>query len=77
MKALKRIALIALVSVGLAHAGSEFQIQKVDPVERLNGVEHIALNYGEISPRTGRPATNYVHGYMRSNGTYVNGYWRS
>lgn len=37
----------------------------------------VALNYGEISPRTGRPATNRVNGYYRSNGTYVNSYYRS
>ena len=40
-------------------------------------IEKIALGYGEISPRTGRPATNRVNGYYRSNGTYVNGYYRS
>jgi hypothetical protein len=33
--------------------------------------------YGCISSITGRPRTNYVTGYTRSNGTYVNGYWRS
>ena len=33
--------------------------------------------YGCISSITGRPRTNYVSGYTRSNGTYVNGYWRS
>jgi hypothetical protein len=33
--------------------------------------------YGCISSITGRPRTNYVSGYTRSNGTYVNSYWRS
>lgn len=35
------------------------------------------LQYGAISPNTGRPATNYVSPHYRSNGTYVNGYYRS
>jgi len=33
--------------------------------------------YGEISKRTGRPKTIYVHGYFRSDGTYVRGHYRS
>ena len=33
--------------------------------------------YGCISPTTGRPRTNFVRPYIRSNGTFVNGYWRS
>ena len=40
-------------------------------------IEKIALGYGEISPSTGRPATNRVNGYYRSNGTYVDSYYRS
>lgn len=33
--------------------------------------------YGEISPRTGLPRTNYVHGYTRRDGTVVQPYYRS
>jgi hypothetical protein len=33
--------------------------------------------YGEISGSTGRPKTNYVNGYYKSNGTYVDSYYRS
>jgi hypothetical protein len=33
--------------------------------------------YGDISPATGLPKTILVHGYYRSNGTYVRGYYRS
>lgn len=33
--------------------------------------------YGEISTVTGLPRTTYVHGYFRSNGTYVRPYYRS
>lgn len=33
--------------------------------------------YGEISPATGLPRTNYVRGYTRSNGTVVQPYYRS
>ena len=33
--------------------------------------------YGDISTTTGLPKTTYVHGYFRSNGTYVGSYYRS
>jgi hypothetical protein len=33
--------------------------------------------YGCISGSTGRPRTNYVQPHFRSNGAYVQGYWRS
>jgi hypothetical protein len=33
--------------------------------------------YGDISSITGLPKTVYVHGYFRSNGTYVGSYYRS
>jgi hypothetical protein len=33
--------------------------------------------YGCISPSTGRVRDNYVRPHVRSNGTSVNGYWRS
>jgi len=33
--------------------------------------------YGDISPLTGLPKTILVHGYFRSDGTYVRGYYRS
>ena len=33
--------------------------------------------YGQLATITGLPRTHYVHGYFRSNGTYVAPYWRS
>ena len=33
--------------------------------------------YGCISSSTGKLKTNWVNGYFKSNGTYVQGYWRS
>ena len=33
--------------------------------------------YGCISSINGLPKNNYVSGYFKSNGTYVNGYWKS
>jgi hypothetical protein len=33
--------------------------------------------YGDISERTGLPKTTFVHGYLRSDGTYVGSYYRS
>lgn len=33
--------------------------------------------YGEISPNTGRPKTVYVRPYTRSDGTWVQGHYRS
>ena len=39
--------------------------------------EFILSCYGCISTETYRPRTEYVRPHVRSNGTYVNGYWRS
>ena len=33
--------------------------------------------YGCTSDSTGRPRVEYVRPHVRSNGTYVEGYWRS
>jgi len=33
--------------------------------------------YGQVSDTTGQPRTNYVSGYSRDNGTYVDPYYRS
>jgi hypothetical protein len=33
--------------------------------------------FGEISSENGLPRTNYVRGYCRDNGTYVQPYYRS
>lgn len=33
--------------------------------------------YGCLSTETYRPRTEYVRPHVRSNGTYVDGYWRS
>ena len=42
----------------------------------IQGGEEISC-YGCISPRTGRFRNEYVRPHFRSNGTYVNGYFRS
>ena len=76
MKILKSVAVTSLIIIGLGSfsmAMSTFDAAHPKTME----LRHLALGYGEISPRTGRPATNHVNGYFRSNGTYVNGYWRS
>jgi len=76
MKSIKKAAIAFMLTIGLgssAFAGTLFDATQASTME----IRHVALGYGEISPRTGRPATNYVNGYYRSNGTYVNGYWRS
>lgn len=36
-----------------------------------------AQGYGQISRETGLPRTNYVQGYYRADGTYVQPYYRS
>ena len=77
MNKLTKVAIAALLAIGVSlTAGTKYEMKRITPGESKD-VIFTALNYGEISPRTGRPATNYVHGYFRSNGTYVNGYWRS
>ena len=44
--------------------------------EQLNKKYSLAC-YGCISESTGRPRLEYVQPHFRSNGTYVNGYYRS
>ena len=46
------------------------------PDERPEGIKELAC-YGCLSTETGRPRTNYVQPHVRSNGTFVQGYWRS
>ena len=46
------------------------------PDETPAGIKELAC-YGCISPETGRARTNYVQPLVRSNGTYVQGFWRS
>lgn len=46
------------------------------PVTGL-GCEENGSCYGDISAATGHPKTVEVHGYYRSNGTYVRGHYRS
>jgi hypothetical protein len=36
-----------------------------------------AADYGDTSPATGLPRTEYVHGYTRKDGTQVQPYYRS
>ena len=46
------------------------------PDETPAGIKELTC-YGCLSTETGRPRTNYVQPHVRSNGTYVQGYWRS
>lgn len=39
-------------------------------------LDHLVC-FGCVSPSTGMPRTNYVRPHYRSNGSFVNGYWRS
>ena len=56
-------------------SGPEIQVNQITPNLDLFKFEQVC--YGCISPSTGRPRTQYVQPHIRSNGTYVNGYWRS
>ncbi|MDC0378976.1 hypothetical protein OAM79_00615 [Litorivicinus sp.] len=56
-------------------SGPEVQVNQITPNLDLFKFEQAC--YGCISPSTGRPRTEYVQPHFRSNGTYVNGYWRS
>lgn len=47
------------------------------PIYVGSGVAENGGYYGQISDRTGRPRTQYVHGYYRKDGTYVRSYYRS
>ena len=76
MKTLTKITFAVLLGIG-TFASAKTYVDTNHHSNKTEVRELIALGFGEISPRTGRPATNYVHGYYRSNGTYVNGYWRS
>ena len=58
-----------------ALSGPEIQINQITPSLDLFKFEQAC--YGCISPSTGRPRTEYVQPHFRSNGTFVNGYWRS
>jgi len=46
-------------------------------VAPVYGCSETGSCYGDISTTTGLPKTTYVHGYFRSNGTYVGSYYRS
>ena len=56
-------------------SGPEIQVNQITPALDLFKFEQAC--YGCISPSTGRPRTEYVQPHFRSNGTFVNGYWRS
>ena len=47
-------------------------VPEVAPIESME-----LACFGCISKETGRPRTNYVRPHTRSNGTRVQGYWRS
>jgi hypothetical protein len=40
-------------------------------------IQIMPSSFGETSNKTGRPKTKSVNGYYKSNGTYVNPYYRS
>lgn len=52
-------------------------LQGTQNVNRQIQQEHQVDGYGATSGVTGRPKTEYVHGYTRANGTYVAPYYRS
>ena len=70
-------------SVNDEHSASRFEALNLDvlienPVFDANDNHEFKLScYGCLSTETYRPRTEYVRPHVRSNGTYVDGYWRS
>ena len=83
MKKILISAAVALITATSAYSvsASPFTGIQNDPDVLVNKpvvqqTDEIAC-YGCISPSTGRIRNNYVSPHYRSNGTFVNGYWRS
>jgi hypothetical protein len=56
-----------------------YQAPKISsaPVYQAPSYTAPAQGYGQISPTTDQPRTDYVHGYTRADGTVVQPYYRS
>ena len=83
MKKILISAAVALITATTAYSvsASPFTGIENDPNVLVNKpvvqqTDEVAC-YGCISPNTGRIRNNYVSPHYRSNGTFVNGYWRS
>jgi hypothetical protein len=74
-------AAIAFMSATTAVSADPFFSPLTDPNVLVNrpiveAVDELAC-FGCISPSTGRIRDGYVTPHFRSNGSFVNGYWRS
>jgi hypothetical protein len=81
MKKIIVAAAIALMSATANVSASPFSSIESNPNVLVNkpivkAMVELAC-YGCISPSTGRIRDNYVRPHFRSNGAFVNGYWRS
>jgi hypothetical protein len=81
MKKIIIAAAIALISSTAAVSASPFSLNGTNPEVLINKpivkvMDELAC-YGCISPNTGRFRDGYVTPHFRSNGSFVNGYWRS
>ena len=81
MKTTLFAAAIALMSATTAVSASPFLSTHTDPDVLVNrpvveSIDDLAC-LGCISPNTGRIRDGYVTPHFRSNGSFVNGYWRS
>ena len=74
-------ATIALMSATTTVSANTFSSPYTDPNALVNKpiikVMDELVCYGCISPSTGRFLYGYVPPHIRSNGSSVNGYWRS
>ena len=81
MKKIIVAAAIALMSATANVSASPFSSIESNPNVLVNKPTVKAMVelacYGCISPSTGRIRNNYVRPHFRSNGAFVNGYWRS
>ena len=76
------ITAVALTVIGAnTVTASPFDFNLKDPKILVNQPlpENLELQacFGCISPSTGRFRDGYVRPHFRSNGSFVNGYWRS
>ena len=85
MKSLMVAAALAIAALtGTANAApmldSDFGLKSDKPLQisdtTLGAGEEFAC-YGCLSTETGRPRDNYVRPHFRSNGAFIQGYWRS
>jgi hypothetical protein len=85
MKTLIAAAILSIATVATALSAHAGTIQVIDPgfeTQKLiympdQGQNFELACYGCASSTTGRPRTNFVRPHYRSNGTFVDGYYRS